>query len=273
MGGMNPSPELNTLFSHHSTFLGYYSVNFENGVITRPTPLLSVRTDEHVLPCDLLRRSDLHLSELQRVEMAFPLVPIYALSLNLHWNLATFKVLAIQVASVAFLKPPATSEVLRTRNWIWVLIVVPVFSAELHSNMISHRITYTDNMAVHRTLAWYFTVGLLFGPIIVSSARVNYSALQRVMNAAARVIMNLSLRDHVKPTLKQLHWLPVEQRIIYKLCLFMHYIHIGQAPKYRSGCVSTVSAASDRCRLRSTGSAAYVLRRTRTNFGERGFFY
>jgi len=50
--------------------------------------------------------------------------------------------------------------------------------------------------------------------------------LQRVMNAASRVIMNLSLRDHVKPALKQLHWLPVEDRIIYKLCLFMHYIHI-----------------------------------------------
>ena len=40
--------------------------------------------------------------------------------------------------------------------------------------------------------------------------------LQRVMNAAPRVIMNLSLHDHVKPALKQLHWLPVEQRITYK---------------------------------------------------------
>ena len=37
--------------------------------------------------------------------------------------------------------------------------------------------------------------------------------LQRVMNAAARVIMNLSLRDHVKPALKQLHWLPVERKL------------------------------------------------------------
>ena len=92
------------------------------------------------------------------------------------------------------------------------------------------------------------------------------------MNAAARVIMNLSLRDHVKPALKQLHWLPVEQRIIYKLCLFMHHIHIGQAPKYLSDCVSTVSAASGRYRLRSTGSAAYVLPRTRTKFRERGFY-
>ena len=97
--------------------------------------------------------------------------------------------------------------------------------------------------------------------------------LQRVMNAAARVIMNLSLRDHVKPALKQLHWLPVEQRITYKLCLFMHHIHIGQAPQYLSDCVSTVSAASGRYRLRSTGSAVYVLPRTRTRFEERGFFY
>jgi len=75
--------------------------------------------------------------------------------------------------------------------------------------------------------------------------------LQRVMNAAARVIMNL-LRDHVKPALKPLHWLPVEQRITYKLCLFMHYIHIRPAPKYLSDCVSTVSAASGRYWLRST---------------------
>jgi len=97
--------------------------------------------------------------------------------------------------------------------------------------------------------------------------------LQHVMNAAARVIMNLSLRDHVKPALKQLHWLPVEHRITYKLCLFMYHIHIGQAPQYLSDCVSTASEAGGRYRLRSTGLAAYVLPRTRTRFKERGFFY
>ena len=97
--------------------------------------------------------------------------------------------------------------------------------------------------------------------------------LQRVMNAAARVIINLSLRDHVKPALKQLHWLSVEHRITYELCLFMHHIHIGQAPQYLSDCVSTASEAGGRYRLRSTGSAAYVLPRTKTRFGERGVFY
>jgi len=52
---------------------------------------------------------------------------------------------------------------------------------------------------------------------------------QRVMNAAARVIMNLSLRDHVKSALMQLHWLPVEQKITYQL-----YVYTGQAPQYLS---------------------------------------
>jgi len=43
--------------------------------------------------------------------------------------------------------------------------------------------------------------------------------------------------------------------------------------KYLSDCVSTVSALGGRYRLRSTGSADYVLPRTRTKFGERGFSY
>jgi len=81
------------------------------------------------------------------------------------------------------------------------------------------------------------------------------------------------LRDHVKPALKHLHWLPVEQRITYKLCLFMHHIHTGQAPQYQSACVSTVSSLSGRYQLRSSGSADYVLPRPRTRFGERGFSY
>jgi len=52
-------------------------------------------------------------------------------------------------------------------------------------------------------------------------------------------------------------------------------MHIGLAPTYMylSDCVSTVSAASGKYRLRSTASAVYVLRRTRTKYGERGFIY
>ena len=98
----------------------------------------------------------------------------------------------------------------------------------------------------------------------ISDVMMPDTCSHHVMNAAARVITNLSWRDHVKPALKQLYWLPVELRIItYKPCLFMYHIHTGQAPQYLSDCVSAVSALSGRYRLRSTGSADYVLPRTR----------
>ena len=43
--------------------------------------------------------------------------------------------------------------------------------------------------------------------------------LQSVQNAAARVIACLRKFDHISDTLKELHWLPVEQRIIFKINL------------------------------------------------------
>jgi len=35
------------------------------------------------------------------------------------------------------------------------------------------------------------------------------------------ILDRLVARDHVSPTLKDRHWLPVEQRIVFKLCLLI----------------------------------------------------
>ena len=51
------------------------------------------------------------------------------------------------------------------------------------------------------------------------------------------------------------------------------YIHTGQAPQYLSNCISTISSSGNRYRLRSCDTADYILPRTRTKFGERGFHY
>jgi len=53
------------------------------------------------------------------------------------------------------------------------------------------------------------------------------------MNAAARLIFELTPGDHVTSTFLQLHWLPVGilWRILYKLCCIMHSVqcvHIGE---------------------------------------------
>ena len=95
--------------------------------------------------------------------------------------------------------------------------------------------------------------------------------LQRVLNAAARLICSLSPRDHVTTALQRLHWLPIEYRIKYKLCLLMHLIHIGRAPSYLSDIVHKVSSLGRHYTLRSADTLLYVKPRTRTKFGERAF--
>ena len=56
--------------------------------------------------------------------------------------------------------------------------------------------------------------------------------LQKVQNYAARVVSLLPKRDHITPTLAELHWLPVKQRIIFKMLLLTYKCLHGQAPVY-----------------------------------------
>ena len=56
--------------------------------------------------------------------------------------------------------------------------------------------------------------------------------LQRVQNTAARVITMTKKYDHITPILRELHWLPITERIEFKcLCLTYKAIH-GTAPGY-----------------------------------------
>jgi len=48
--------------------------------------------------------------------------------------------------------------------------------------------------------------------------------LQRVQNAAARLVLNLDRRAPIRPVLQQLQWLPVKQRVTFKIATLMHQI-------------------------------------------------
>ncbi len=56
--------------------------------------------------------------------------------------------------------------------------------------------------------------------------------LQRVQNHAARVISGTKKYEHISPVLQSLHWLPIEQRIIYKTLLLTFKSLNGLAPSY-----------------------------------------
>ena len=95
--------------------------------------------------------------------------------------------------------------------------------------------------------------------------------LQRVMNAAARLVLNLKPRDHMTPALQTLHWLPVKYRIQYKLCLLVHRALHSQAPSYLSDIVTSSAAVPGRSGHRSASHQDLIEPRTKLKFGERAF--
>jgi hypothetical protein len=58
------------------------------------------------------------------------------------------------------------------------------------------------------------------------------ASLQRVLHAAARLVLRHNLRGHVAAALRELHWLPIAQSIDYKLCWLVYKVAVGQAPAY-----------------------------------------
>ena len=57
--------------------------------------------------------------------------------------------------------------------------------------------------------------------------------LQLAQNNAARIIRKSKKHDHITPVLKDLHWLPVKSRIIFKVLSIVHSaMHSDACPSY-----------------------------------------
>jgi len=56
--------------------------------------------------------------------------------------------------------------------------------------------------------------------------------LQSVQNAATRLITLSKKHDHITPLLINLHWLPIEERIKYKIFLVVFKCLHGVTPSY-----------------------------------------
>ena len=56
--------------------------------------------------------------------------------------------------------------------------------------------------------------------------------LQYVLNSAARLVTLSRKHDHISPVLMEFHWLPVEQRVEFKIFLFTYKVANGMATVY-----------------------------------------
>ena len=95
------------------------------------------------------------------------------------------------------------------------------------------------------------------------------SSLQRVQNSAARLISYTKRHHHISPVLRNLHWLPIRERIMFKILLITYKAIHGSAPAY----ISDLISISKNARLRSS-SMLLLKHGPRVNtisYGDRAF--
>ena len=88
--------------------------------------------------------------------------------------------------------------------------------------------------------------------------------LQSVQNAAARFITGARKYDHITPVLRDLHWLPLRQRITFKIATLMYYCLNGLALPYQATDWIAILSMPGRRQLRSAASGQLYILRTKT---------
>ena len=76
--------------------------------------------------------------------------------------------------------------------------------------------------------------------------------LQYVQNSAARLLTGSRKHEHIKPVLRDLHWLPVHERIRLKILLMTFKCLNQLAPSYLSDLL-----VQPRCHLKTYGERAF----------------
>ncbi len=97
-----------------------------------------------------------------------------------------------------------------------------------------------------------------------------FQRLQRVLNAAARMICFTPRSAHITPVLMFLHWLPVKFRVDFKAALLVYKALNGMSPQYIADMLSFKSEGSHHIR----SDDRFLLQIPRTNaktLGDRTF--
>ena len=96
--------------------------------------------------------------------------------------------------------------------------------------------------------------------------------LQRVQNASARLIFSLSRYCHITPLLFDLHWLPVNQQIFFKILLLVYKVLYQLAPSYLVDLISVMPCSSYNLRSNNNGVLLrHLPAHSKKTLGDRSF--
>jgi len=104
--------------------------------------------------------------------------------------------------------------------------------------------------------------------VLYGSSMSTISKLQRIQNTLARIVLQADYQTHSASLLNQLHWLPVNSRIHFKLATITYKALSTSSPSYLSSLLQPYQPVRS---LRSSDKQLLVNPGSHTKFGSRSF--
>ena len=105
--------------------------------------------------------------------------------------------------------------------------------------------------------------------LLAGSTKQLTSKLQSVQNAAAKMICGYNRYDRIQAPLQELHWLPIEYRIKFKVLMICYKCMFGKGPEYLKELLVPYKPARS---LRSSNANLLTVPRTSMKtYGDRSF--
>ena len=106
--------------------------------------------------------------------------------------------------------------------------------------------------------------------ILHGTSQCNIDKLQRLQNSLARAVVGSGRTEPVTPILARLHWLPIKDRIQYKIALLTHKVLTNNQPEYLADLIHYYQPQRQ---LRSASHRLLHCPTPRTVFGSRAFCF
>ena len=104
--------------------------------------------------------------------------------------------------------------------------------------------------------------------LLLNAPSTTIDRLQKIQNRAARLVTLSRPREHITPVLRSLHWLPVKERISFKICCIIYKCLNDLAPEYLSELLELYVPPRP---LRSQSQQHLSLKYGRLDISERAF--
>ena len=112
-------------------------------------------------------------------------------------------------------------------------------TCHFHLTNISKMRTYLDRESTEAIIDAFVTTNLDYcNAILYGLPKVLLNCLQLVQNRAACTVTFTKKYEHITPSFIDLHWLPVEYSIIYKILMLLYKALNGLSPSYISNLLS-----------------------------------